>query len=205
MTITIYAHRGMWKSKVEQNSLHSINAAKKNGFSAEIDLRVQKNQIILAHDNPIQEIESVFEAAISTEIALALNIKMDGLTSILLPFKEAISKYQSFVFDGSIPEMYKFANNEIPHALRLSEYEREIPWESEFIWCDAFHDEWWINDKSINDYLESSKKIIFVSPELHSRDCSKSWIQFKQWKLKNLNFGVCTDFPTQLQEFLSND
>jgi hypothetical protein len=205
MTITIYAHRGVWSDKFEQNSLLAIQKAKNYGFGAEIDLRLQNNSVVVSHDHPTEPITPIFEDVINLKLDLALNIKTDGLLLRLEPYRQVFQGHKSFLFDGSIPEMYKVAQMGIPHALRLSEYEKELPWSSQYIWCDAFEDEWWIKDSRLLDYLHEGKKIVFVSPELHGRKNHQSWKQFKLWKLADLKFGVCTDQPAQLDWFLNHD
>ena len=93
--------------------------------------------------------------------------------------------------------MYQFNKLGIPHALRLSEFEKSLPWKSAVIWLDAFTSDWWIKDRSIRSQIRDSK-VVVVSPELHGRDPRAVWdFLAKQRLAGNINFAICTDRPTE--------
>jgi hypothetical protein len=99
----------------------------------------------------------------------ALNLKEDGLQECIIRERDWIETTNSFVFDGSIPEMYRYHKLGIPHALRISEFEKTLPWKSNALWLDSFYEDWWIDDSSVDKLMEDSNTIV-VSPELHGRD-----------------------------------
>lgn len=196
----IYAHRGVWVSAEEQNSTKSILRASQLGFGVETDFRSKSGKLVISHDPQIQSEAQEIDCYEFSGLPVALNVKEDGLAKHYSEFLKKYPNENSFIFDGSIPEMLKIREAGLPHALRLSEYERELPWETSFIWVDAFHGEWWIDSELIENLLKNQMPV-FVSPEIHGRDRREAWNYFR--KLKQLNFGtfgVCTDFPVELKE-----
>ena len=199
----IYAHRGVWQSKESQNSKESILKTLELGLGIETDFRSNQGELVISHD-PLHKVNYLNAKEVDfTDINLAINIKEDGL---LDQFEELIYKTNSsktFLFDGSIPEMYKVRERGLPHALRLSEFERELPWKTEFIWVDAFKTDWWVNNYEIENYIEKYF-LVFVSPELHSRNNSIAWSYLRSLKYQGItNFGVCTDLPIKFKEFIN--
>jgi hypothetical protein len=199
----IYAHRGVWTTPKEQNSPQSILKASQLGFGVETDFRANNGELIISHDPSIGSEADELHSYEFSNLPVALNIKEDGLTEKFSSFLKRYPNDDSFIFDGSIPEMLKMRNAGLPHALRVSEYEKELPWETKFIWVDAFHEDWWIDSEFVENLLD--KQIpIFVSPELHGRDKSASWSYLRKLMHSNKGtFGICTDFPIELREYLS--
>lgn len=197
----IYAHRGVWASPEEQNSPDSILNASQMGFGVETDFRSKGGKLVISHDPLIGSEAQEINRYEFSGLALAMNIKEDGLTKEYSEFLKNYSNEDSFIFDGSVPEMLKMRDAGLPHALRLSEYEKDLPWETKFIWVDAFHEDWWIESELIENLLD--KQIpIFVSPELHGREKESAWNYFRKLMHSNQGtFGVCTDFPVELKEY----
>ena len=199
----IYAHRGVWQSKESQNSKESILKTLELGFGIETDFRSNQGELVISHD-PLYKVNYLNTKELDfSDIDVAINIKEDGL---LDQFEEMIRKTNSnktFLFDGSIPEMYKVRERGLPHALRLSEFEKELPWKTEYIWVDAFKKDWWVNNYEIEKYIEKHF-LVFVSPEIHSRNNSNAWSYLRSLKDQGLtNFGVCTDLPIKFKEFIN--
>ncbi len=199
----IYAHRGVWTSLEEQNSPLSIEAAHKLGFGIETDFRSHNNRLVVSH-NPFLDKTALGLADFNFQgIPVAMNIKEDGLSEQYREFLDINQHKLSFIFDGSIPEMRKIRDEGLPHALRLSEYERELPWSTRFIWVDAFESEWWLGSQEIAN-LQQEHFLVFVSPELHGRNFENAWQYFRRLSHENSKkFGICTDLPSQLKEFIS--
>ena len=199
MSPLIYAHRGMWQSLDQQNSLQSIEATRISGFGVETDFRSHDNSLVISHDPCRASNFLTVDEIDFSEIPVALNIKEDGL---LDHYESFLTKYPNkftFLFDGSIPEMVKIREKGLPHALRLSEYETELPWESQFLWIDGFYSDWWINSSQVFDLLEKHF-VVFVSPELHKRDAESAWEFFNVLQSKRIaQFGICTDNPNELK------
>ena len=199
----IFCHRGLWEKKEKQNSRSSILAATKNGFASEIDVRLASNLAYVGHEPKPWDPNYSFKNYDFRDSRLAINIKSDGLYLTIEDFNEFLTQSRSFVFDGSIPEMLNYKKLGFPHALRISEYEPDLPWNSEYVWVDAFWDDWWINNKFIEELL-LKKQLVFVSPEIHKRPHERSW----EWLLKKRsqgfnNISICTDFPLELSRLES--
>jgi hypothetical protein len=192
----------MWQTPDQQNSRQSIEAVRFSGYGVETDFRSKSHSLVISHDpygdsNPLAVDEIDF-----AEIPVALNIKEDGLLPQCEVFIKKYPNQHTFLFDGSIPEMVKIKEKGLPHALRLSEYETELPWETQFLWVDGFNSDWWIKSPKILNLVEKYF-VVFVSPEVHGREIERAWEFFRFLHFKEIaQFGICTDYPDRLTETL---
>ena len=193
----ILAHRGEWDQEVPANSAASLRDAILHGFGIETDIRDQNSEIVISHDPCTEKKYERFEQFLTQESRIAINIKSDGLVPMLEPMRNLITSSKSFVFDCSFPELLKFKRAGIPHAIRISEFERELYWEPNYIWLDAFESDWWLEDAATLRMIEKIPTVI-VSPELHKRDFSKVWNKVLMLRSSGLEISVCTDFPNEL-------
>ena len=193
----ILAHRGFWDRISDQNTSLAIENAFREGFGVETDIRGLNNQLVISHD--CLTVNSELPILRPTrENRFAINLKSDGLLPFIQPFTDQLIESRSFVFDGSIPEMVRYQRVGIPHALRLSEYEKELPWRTSVVWVDAFESDWWMDSPIILTLLESTH-LVFVSPELHGRDHRRAFEWFLSLRLTTgAIFSVCTDYPLEL-------
>jgi hypothetical protein len=196
----IFAHRGHWDSKISQNSSESFANAFNSGFSIETDLRFNGTDVVISHDSLVGK--PILKAGSVTDFnsRFALNIKSDGLQEFFLTKQKWFKETKSFFFDGSVPELYKYKNAGLPVALRLSEFEKELPWACDVIWLDSFYSDWWIESDQL---IELSEKhfVIVVSPELHRREYSNAWDKVMDLISQgNTNIGICTDYPDKFSE-----
>ena len=198
----IFAHRGFWKeSGFAPNSIESLESAFEKGFAVETDVRDQQEGIVISHDPCGSSTYSSFNQELLALGGIAINIKSDGLVPRFAELREHLQESQSFVFDCSFPQILQFRKASIPHALRISEYEKELPWNPDYIWLDAFNDDWWIKDAKIRKLMDQTPTII-VSPELHGREFLLVWEEFSKLAQEVENIGICTDFPLQLASSL---
>jgi hypothetical protein len=198
----IFAHRGFWKEGgFAPNSIESLESAFEKGFAVETDVRDQQEEIVISHDPCGSSTYSSFNQELLALGGIAINIKSDGLVPQFVELREHLQESQSFVFDCSFPQILQFRKASIPHALRISEYEKELPWNPDYIWLDAFNDDWWVKDAKIRKLMDQTPTII-VSPELHGRDFLLVWEEFSNLAQEVENIGICTDFPLQLASTL---
>lgn len=198
---TIYAHRGNEVDRYGENSIQACLSAKRSGFGIEVDLRQKFGEIYLSHDQNLNSVRENLQEISNLNISSALNLKEDGLLPIIKKIYDFNLGQHSFVFDGSMPEMYRAARMNIPHALRLSEYEMDLAWTSDYLWLDGFEKDWWLNNDSINN-LFKTRKLVVVSPELHGRDFEQVWVHLKQLVgLSDNWFGICTDLAEDFRHF----
>lgn len=207
----ILAHRGYWKNEVEKNSLTAIARAFDNGFGIETDVRDHDGALVIAHDPPdanAREFRLILEQSIDSKCTIAVNIKADGLASMLKTLFFKHSQIDWFAFDMSIPDMITFAREGLPFFTRASEFENDPACYHAAcgIWLDAFHSTWY-EPQSIQNWLNDGKKVCIVSAELHRRDRQAHW----QWILdsgiaKHANLMLCTDHPEDARAaFLSSE
>jgi glycerophosphoryl diester phosphodiesterase len=188
----ILAHRGWWKAEEEKNTPTAFIRAMSAGVGLELDVRDQDGEIMIAHDAPLKDGTYVpFSDFLILwreygRPKLAVNIKSDGLSLLLKDLFNAEDSASYFCFDMSVPETLQYLKNDLVIADRLSEYERGT-FDSENIWLDSFHSDWWIEALSPE---EESKAIFFVSPELHRRPYKPVWDYIKS---NNSFSGICTD------------
>ena len=199
----IYAHRGYWcidgTQKHEKNSLTAIQNAIEAGYGAEIDLRDSRNEVIVSHD-PANEDTLSLKKILNLKGHFALDVKSEGLID-LLPNLDGLASY--FFFDMSVPEQVKYKIAKLINYSRLSEYENEIMnFETSGYWVDGFNGDWWTDLEFLKYAANSSKKYVFVSPELHGRDPNGAWSVLVEYFKLNPNFYICTDYPDSFSRLL---
>ena len=190
----IFAHRGLWRSESDKNSLKAIDEAVGHGFAVEIDLRVLNHELVVSHDYPAKGAPKFLDIQRLDSARLALNIKEDGMSGYFVPLRDEFIKNGSFFFDGSIPEMRSYFLNNLPIANRVSELEKipDIP--SKYIWLDVFDSDWWDESKVI-ELKTNGVDVIIVSPELHGRDPDTAWTLYCNLLKNEIEVGMCTDYP----------
>jgi hypothetical protein len=146
-----------------------------------------------------QFLSQISRATLSKEIVFALNIKSDGLSSIMTDELRTLQGIPHFFFDMSIPELVRYVNSGLSVGLRRSEFEILAPqlslWsEPSAVWVDGFDSDWWKTSELLE--LGSGKRVVvLVSPELHGREPDQVWKTFADEFHKNPNLYICTDYP----------
>ncbi len=207
--IQIIAHRGLWSSPSEKNTLKAFRDALDNGFGIETDFRDLNGELVVCHDIPnnqnavkAKDFEDLLNSY-SISCNLALNIKSDGLCHLIQAFINEIRGNDCFVFDMSIPDMRSYLQHGLSVFTRISEYEMEPIFlkDSHGIWVDSFSSEWY-EAKNLVKYIEMGKKVAIVSPELHGRPHLKLWADIKNSKLsRSPSLSICTDHPISAHNF----
>jgi hypothetical protein len=200
--IRIVAHRGLWQDKKDQNSLHSIRAALDAGFGVETDLWAIGANGLIAHDYPsstsgLPDLLTVLTLDHRKSALLALNVKSDGMTSLLCREDIAphLKTWDWFAFDMSIPETVRLSAANVPFVRRVSDYE---PPPTNLLgigyWVDCYSGQY-------PDFATDDKLTVFVSPELHGFDPEPAWEELKTLDGPSLNLAICTDFPQEASQF----
>lgn len=205
----IISHRGLWKETSEQNSLLAFSSSQKNGWGLETDLRSYQGKPFISHDPIVSPkglvtLEQLFTLWSATpHLPLFINIKEDGLTPLLRPYRSQIERLNIIFFDMSVPQLLQFSK-EFPKemlATRFSEFERE-PAAAElcsWLWVDSFTQD--PNPEELSSFvLDKKMSLALVSPEIHSRDPQETWRRFlsSSW-LPQEQLAICTDRPTELK------
>lgn len=206
--MNIISHRGLWDNIKEKNTKEAIIKSFSNGFGIETDIRDLNGEIVISHDMPNNDDECLkFNELIDIYIdylhlPLALNVKSDGMQTLI---KNKILEYDLknyFLFDMSIPDLIHTKKNNLNFLTRVSEYELPILIDdSKGVWADEFNTEW--IDFELIRYLNSiNKKLFIVSPELHNRNYIFKWEYYKKNSItKYRNIYLCTDYPLLARKF----
>jgi hypothetical protein len=200
----IICHRGYWKESSEKNSDTALRRGFSLGLGTETDIRDLNGEIVISHD-PAKTGVLTFADLLSItppNALLALNVKSDGLAKLAVEQLHAANHHSYVFFDMSVPDMLAYMRIGAPVAARLSEYE---PWveaimnKVNYIWLDAFEGNWYDLDY-LRKLIDSEKKIMVVSSELHGRigeNLEEQWGMLDAL-IKDANSDsiiLCTDYP----------
>ena len=202
--INLIAHRGLWTTNEEKNSLKALKKALSSNISIETDIRDYDGKIYLSHD-PISDYSSLvsldflltLHSSLKSKSKLFLNVKSDGLYNLINNDNTIIKDY-SYFFDMSFPEMVQYDRKNFNYLIRLSEFENPKINYFHFngFWIDSFYNDNWYFESKIS--LLPDKIYAFVSPELHKQDFSNFWRKLKELKS---DLFLCTDYIDKAKEY----
>lgn len=191
---------------------HRINSSKElkiipTEHGAEIDLRLFKGEIILAHD-PHTSGEKFDEWLQSYRHSMiVLNVKEDGLEEAIVDLLKKHNIQNYFFLDQPFPTLRKSALALHSVATRLSEYENpvnQLDLEISWIWLDSFTGDWSYLEKHAEWLRGGAYKLCLVSPELQGRSPSKEARSIMSLlQSENINISaICTKDPGIWKEFV---
>lgn len=210
MTLRILAHRGF---EPNDNSINGLMNGLRQGFGIETDVRDFNGEIVISHDAPMKFNQLLylddFLKAYNDEnhqLPLALNIKSDGLATLLF---EKISRFalkDYFVFDMSVPDQFQYLNK-MKVFSRISEFENnfELLKLSQGCWLDEIGSPW-LTVKDFEFIVNLQKPIAVVSREIHG------WNHLDLWEiirrvLDKYEYGhdilLCTDLPDEARVYFN--
>jgi hypothetical protein len=206
--IQILSHRGCWTRPEEKNSKAAFHRSFVSGFGTETDFRDHAGSLIVAHDpsdSAAMAADAFFalHSNLLPQAVLALNIKADGLCSML---KQALQKHavaNYFCFDMSVPETVVYRRERLRYFTRESEYEPHPPLyeDAAGVWMDMFHTDW-IKPDHIRRHLNAAKQVVLVSPDLHGRPHHDFWEELRSSGMsKSEALMICTDYPEEARKF----
>lgn len=212
-SIQLLAHRGLWQTPNEQNTLASFSDAFSNGFGIEFDVRDHKKNLLISHDTPRGD-EIQFEKFLElyqdkgNDLPLAINIKSDGLLEVLKKQLHEFKISNYFIFDMSIPETVKYMRSELNIFVRCSEFENYPSLSSYGLWLDDFGN-FAEFDAIFSECLQQNRAVSLVSPELHKREYKEKWQTWKsllnKYKHNQSPIYLCTDFPLIAKQFFGEN
>lgn len=207
--VPLLAHRGLWTSPAERNTLPAIALAFEHGHGAELDVRDLDGALVVSHDPPVRGAASL--AAVVSAYAehecpgpIAVNVKADGLDGLLADALRALPSETWFAFDMSVPDMLGYARAGLPFFTRHSEIEPSpaLYDEAPGVWLDDFAGGF-ITERRIDEHLSAGKRVAVVSPELHGRDHGQIWREWAGWGVWECERTMlCTDHPLAAAEVL---
>ena len=207
----ILSHRGLWTRPEEKNTAVAFERSFAGGFGTETDLRDHCGRLVVSHDPAddralgAEEFLRIHRQS-DGSLPLALNIKADGLRSLVRPLLEQNQVSDYFCFDMSVPETVAYRREGLRFFTRESEFERSPAlYESAAgVWMDQLTSDW-ITPADIARHLEGGKQVALVSPELHSRPHRPFW-----QTLRDAGMGraegllLCTDHPDSARTFFND-
>ncbi len=208
----IISHRGYWKTKEEKNTEQAFRRSFELGFGTETDIRDFNGELVISHDiatkdsMPLIKFLSIYnEYDSDISLPLALNIKSDGLQSLLLDVIDDFKIKDYFLFDMSLPDSITTIKSGLNSYQRLSEYEptSELIEQVAGTWLDGFSSEWY-NNSTIQQLMLYNKEVCIVSSELHNRKHESQWHNLYEIVDENQQLMLCTDLPEEAQAFFVN-
>lgn len=205
----ILAHRGMWTTEKEKNTLVALKRALDNGYGFETDIRDYQGELVISHNIAdvssikVQEILEYYEK-IGSDVQLALNVKADGIQGLL---EDLLKRYQLdnyFLFDMSVPELVVNCNRGLTFYTRHSDIEDTCVLydKASGVWLDSFFEDDWLTKDVIMRHLHNNKPVCIVSPELHQKNYEKVWNMMAECNLqRNQLVSLCTDIPEKAKEY----
>jgi len=205
----IISHRGLWSNPLQKNSVMAFKRSFELGYGTETDIRDLDGTIVMSHDMPTTSARPMtldaFLALYSSyePKTLALNVKADGLQEVVrsLLNKHKIENY--VLFDMSVPDMVRTADQGLKFVTRLSEYETDLPFsnQSSGVWVDEFSEEW-VSSEVLLQLSTTQQRVFIVSPELHKREHISRWNSMKSDGIhRRENIVLCTDYPEEANRF----
>jgi hypothetical protein len=205
--MNILSHRGHWLLRHEQNQYIAFDRSFQQDFGTETDLRDSGGEIVISHDMPtggeltFEKLLDIYCSYSDGGLPLALNVKADGLSSLVKKALNARPSLDAFIFDMAVPDMLSYLEAGIPVFTRMSEVERHPVWldRSAGIWLDSFGPTWF-DSKLITELLTAGKRVCVVSSELHQRDPQDLWTMLAHYAAAP-NLLLCTDHPEDARDF----
>jgi glycerophosphoryl diester phosphodiesterase len=202
------AHRGFWEKPEEKNSPAALRRALAGGYGVETDFRDFAQQLVIAHDPAGPQAQAAAEffalyAELNCAAPLALNIKADGLRTMLKTLLQTHGIKNYFCFDMSAPEMLGYARAGLRFFTRESEIEPApaLYEPAAGVWVDMFHGDW-VQPRDVEKHLAAGKQVALVSPELHQRPHLEFWARLRDAGLgRRAGVMLCTDLPQAAEEF----
>ena len=199
----IISHRGYWKTAEEKNTEVAFARSFSMGFGTETDFRDCNQSLVISHDMAVATSLSAEKclqllAHHDRRLPLAINIKADGLQSLLAAAikRNGIENY--FLFDMSVPDAVQSLKCGLRCFTRHSDLEPTPCFydQAAGVWLDGFNDDW-ITPERIRPHLALGKQVCLVSPELHKRPHLTLWEQLLTAPdlLQNNSLMLCTDIP----------
>lgn len=210
--MVIFSHRAIGFGKKE-NSIEAINAAIRDGFSVELDLRLNGDTIILSHEAGENSSDSEFDRLLeiikdNQDILFALHLKEDSKV-LFHKVGEAIRHLKNcflFVTDFNQGDFIK-EMSEVIGSERLALYIADkkidplLADKVDYFWLDETMEPIY---QDLGYFGSFHKKVICCSPELFSQDYKKTIESFNERVYaKEGAFGICTDFAIRCPVCLS--
>ena len=174
---------------------HRVNSFDKidKRFGLELDVRDNNGDLIVSHDPATTAIKlEDYLAKIDDNNLIAIKIKSVEIEKELKKIITNANLKNYFTFDWPIPSLIKAQKNQLKCAFRLSEFEKEIFPNCEWVWIDSFN-EIWYDENILSNLKNKGLNLALVSPELHGRENDLE--KFEKIVNSGLADAICTKDP----------
>jgi hypothetical protein len=209
----ILAHRGYWTTEGEKNSIAALAAAFDGDFGVETDLRDYRGRIVISHDVATEDsppLTALLELHKQWEhLPLALNIKSDGICSLVAAELKRFAVSSYFCFDMSVPDTLAYVRAQVQIFTRRSEFETGSLLDkcASGLWLDALQEPF-VPARMLEDAIIGGHQIALVSPELHGKPHDGAWSEWRdvldRLHSPSASVMLCTDFPKQARSFFKD-
>lgn len=223
----IFAHRGLWNTKEEKNTLRAMEYALQEGFDLETDIRIWRGNFVIKHDLPLKDekvpslidLLSILKKYKDNRVAFHFKYndwKNPGsleIVNMLKPFADRV-----FLFDMSLDYCLtlKEKNKNIKVGVSVGDkkyhdafcdLEDALRSEIDIIWADEYRS---FYSRKLIDKCREYKKIVYcISPDLASavdhpralKGYQETWKNLRKWGAD----GICTDQPRELKKLIKNN
>ena len=202
---SLIANGGLHNSSYQRNSLEALELALVKGYGINTEIRLFEDELVIQNETfdkplPLSLLLTIWEK--TTDLELALKVKMDGLAPML---NEVFSQYtlrNDFFFYGmNTTEELIYENNLLPLAYRLSDREpitRFVSLPSR-IWLDSFTPLELLAMLPEKDRDSVLKQTYLLSSEIYKKDPTTLWEVIKTLEFR----GITTEHPQLLSSKLS--
>lgn len=220
----IFAHRGLWLSKEQQNTEGAVRRALENGLDVEIDVQIAAGNFVITHDAPqkgesLPNLDTMLRLLDDFPLATyALHLKRETWHDVLTTtIVDTIAPYleQVFLFDISLAygAILKAYNSKVqfgvsvgdkPYHPDFSLLAEALASEVDIVWADEYRH--FYSEQLVEQCHAQHKKVYCISPDLASgvghpraqQGFATTWRELIRWKAD----GICTDHPLDLKKLL---
>jgi glycerophosphoryl diester phosphodiesterase len=198
--IDIFSHRVLFNG-IENSKDGILNAIQFN-FGLELDLRCDSRGIYLSHDpsNSAELFSDICSLLNNSKSPIALHIKDLKCTEKIVSLLHEYDVKNCFLFDSDYDYILERSTK-----FDVAFYANSKPQKNtaKIFWCDEVKEKWYSN-QILEELHNQGKTLYAVSRELVISSSLSEIIN--DWtRLIELGFdGICTNFPTQLNELLKN-
>ncbi len=180
-----------------RNSLELLEATPRH-LGVEMDVRIHQGRVVVAHD-PHEDGPAAADWLDRYEHGtLIVNVKAEGVETLLLGMLAARGLEDFFLLDLSMPRLIQTVlAGESRVAVRVSEYERiqtalALQGLARWVWVDGFHG-LSISAGALRELQDAGYRACLVSPELQGHDDEELAHQQAQIRASGMRFdAVCT-------------
>jgi hypothetical protein len=144
------AHRGLWRTREEQNAPAALKLSLEEGYGLETDIRDRDGVLVVSHDCPdataprLSDVWRDWTALAHADRPLALNVKADGMAAAFVDLVRDLPPEAAFFFDMSVPDMRPYLTLGLPVFTRHSDVEPVPAYYDKCrgVWLDALDGPW---------------------------------------------------------------